>query len=132
MSNKYSQTLLDIAKKSSADAIKSSSKRAIQKTADATGNFIGNKTAGKITSISKSPQNTLKELHSKTDENEIKIPKERYILQKKEQQIIDELRLIWYDNEYQRIINLLDNTPDQLSKFKTKNWIEKNDQSRGL
>ena len=28
------------------------------------------------------------------------------------------------------IINLLDNTPDQLSKFRTKNWIEINDQSR--
>ena len=34
--------------------------------------------------------------------------------------------------EYQKIINLLDNTPDQLSKFRTKNWIEINDQSRGV
>ena len=25
---------------------------------------------------------------------------------------------------------MLDNTPNQLSKFKTKNWIEINDQSR--
>ena len=33
--------------------------------------------------------------------------------------------------EYQKIINLLDNTPNQLSKFRTKNWIEINDQSRG-
>ena len=32
--------------------------------------------------------------------------------------------------EYQKIINLLDNTLNQLSKFKTKNWIEINDQSR--
>ena len=32
--------------------------------------------------------------------------------------------------EYQKIINLLDNTPNQLSKFRTKNWIEINDQSR--
>ena len=28
--------------------------------------------------------------------------------------------------EYQKIINLLDNTTYQLSKFKTKNWIEIN------
>ena len=41
-----------------------------------------------------------------------------------------------YDNynngimEYQKIINFLDNAPDQLSKFRTKNWIEINDQSR--
>ena len=26
--------------------------------------------------------------------------------------------------EYQNIINLLDNTPNQPSKFKTKNWVE--------
>ena len=34
--------------------------------------------------------------------------------------------------EYQKIINLLDNTPNQLSKFKTKYWIEINDKSRGV
>ena len=34
--------------------------------------------------------------------------------------------------EYQKLINLLDNTPDQLSKSRTKIWIEINDQSRGL
>ena len=31
--------------------------------------------------------------------------------------------------EYQKIINLLDNTPNQPSKFKTKNWVEINDES---
>ena len=34
--------------------------------------------------------------------------------------------------EYQKIINLLDNTSNQLSKFRTKSWIEINDQSRGV
>ena len=34
--------------------------------------------------------------------------------------------------EYQKIINVLDNTPNQLSKFRTKDWIEINDQSRGV
>ena len=33
--------------------------------------------------------------------------------------------------ECQRTINLLDNTSNQLSKFRTKNWIEINGQSRG-
>ena len=42
MSNKYSQKLLDSAKKSGADAIKTASKRAIQKTAEATDDLIGN------------------------------------------------------------------------------------------
>ena len=26
--------------------------------------------------------------------------------------------------EYQKIINLLDNTPNQPNKFRTKNWVE--------
>ena len=28
--------------------------------------------------------------------------------------------------EYQKIINLLDNTPNQPTKFRTKNWVEIN------
>ena len=34
--------------------------------------------------------------------------------------------------KYQKIINLLGNTPNQLSNFRTKSWIEINDQSRGI
>ena len=34
--------------------------------------------------------------------------------------------------EYQKIIDLLDNTPDQPSTFETKNWIEINNESRGM
>ena len=48
MSNKYSQKLVDSAKRSATDAIKTASKRAIQKTAEATGDLIGNKVADKI------------------------------------------------------------------------------------
>ena len=33
--------------------------------------------------------------------------------------------------EYQKIANLIDDTSNQSSKFKTKNWIEINDESRG-
>ena len=33
--------------------------------------------------------------------------------------------------EYQKIINLLDNTSNQPSKFRTKNWVEVNNESRG-
>ena len=32
--------------------------------------------------------------------------------------------------EYQRIVNLIDDTSDQPSKFRTKNWVEINDESR--
>ena len=43
LSNKYGQKLLDTAKKSTTGTIKTASKRAIQKTAEATGDLIGNK-----------------------------------------------------------------------------------------
>ena len=33
--------------------------------------------------------------------------------------------------EYQKTINLQDNASNQPSKFRTKNWIEINDESRG-
>ena len=32
--------------------------------------------------------------------------------------------------EYQKIINLLDDTTNQPSKFRTRNWVEKNDESK--
>ena len=90
MSNKYSQKLLDSAKKSTTDVIETASKRAIQKTSETTGDLIGNKVADKITSVSKKPP---KELHSQ-NENEIEIPKERYISPEKRQKNIDEIRLL--------------------------------------
>ena len=33
--------------------------------------------------------------------------------------------------EYQKIINLLDNKSNQDAKFRTKNWVEINDESKG-
>ena len=33
--------------------------------------------------------------------------------------------------EYQKLINLLDNTPNQTTKFRTKIWVEINDNARG-
>ena len=32
--------------------------------------------------------------------------------------------------EYQKLANLLDSTPNQPSKFKTRNWVKINDESR--
>ena len=49
LSNKYSQNFFDSVKKSATDAIKSVSKRAIQKTAETTGDLIGNKISDKRT-----------------------------------------------------------------------------------
>ena len=33
--------------------------------------------------------------------------------------------------EYQKIANLLDSTSNQRSKFRTKNWVKINDESKG-
>ena len=33
--------------------------------------------------------------------------------------------------EYQKIATLIDDTSNQPSKFRTKNWVEINDESRG-
>ena len=48
---KFSQKLLDHAKQSATDALKTASKRAITKTAEATGGLIGNKITDKITKV---------------------------------------------------------------------------------
>ena len=53
VSGKYGQKLCDHAQKSVPDALKTSSKRDIQKTAEATSDLIGNKIANKITKLSK-------------------------------------------------------------------------------
>ena len=34
--------------------------------------------------------------------------------------------------EYQKIANLLNSASNQSSKFRTKNWVEINDESRGV
>ena len=33
--------------------------------------------------------------------------------------------------EHQKIIKFSDNTPNEPTKFRTKNWVEINDESRG-
>ena len=66
---------------------KTSSKRVIQKTVEATGDLIGNEIADKMTRVSKtSPQN-----NSETNEEEML--GEKYISPELRQKIIDDLRL---------------------------------------
>ena len=96
LTNKYSQKLLDSAKKSTTDAIKTASKRAIQKTAEATGDLIGNKIADKITSVSKKPSNN----NNNDDGVELTTHNKGYISPEERQQIINELRLVPKKDEY--------------------------------
>ena len=88
---KYSQKRLDYARESATDAFETASKRAIQKTAEATGDLVGNKIADRITEISKnSQQNNLETI---TNKNDKEIPEERYISPEERQKIIDDQRL---------------------------------------
>ena len=90
-SNKYSQKLIDTAKKSATDALKTASKGAIQKTTEATGDLICNKIADKRTSVSKKSN---KNPPTIDEDTELTTNKERYISPKERQQIIDKLRLV--------------------------------------
>ena len=86
MSNKYGKKLVDTAKKSAIDAIKTASKRAIQKTAEATGDLVGNKIADKIISVSKK---STKKLPTVDEDAELTTPQKRYISLEERQKIID-------------------------------------------
>ena len=80
--DKYGKKLMDAATKTGIDAAKTTSKRVVQKTGEATGDLIRNKIADKITSVGKSKE---KEKAKKVEE--IYIPPE------KRQQIIEDLKL---------------------------------------
>ena len=92
LSNKYGQKILDSTKKSTIDAIKTASKRAIQKIAEATGDLSGNKIADKITSVSKKANNNNN--NNNNEDVEITAHKKRYISPEERQRIINELRLV--------------------------------------
>ena len=110
LSNKYGQKRLDSAKKSTTDVIKTASKRAIQKTAEATGDLIGNKIADKITSVSRKPSNNNNDNNdndnnndnnnNNNDDAELTTHKKRYISPEERQQIINELRLVSKKDDY--------------------------------
>ena len=130
--NRYGKKLIDIATKTGIDAAKIASKRVVQKTAETTGDLIGNEIADKITSIGKAKE-------------KIKEIEEIHISPEKRNQIIDVLNAIPLNvipliikcvhycikMEFQKIANFLDKTPDgkNFPKFVTKKWIEVHDQS---
>ena len=97
LSNKYGQKLLDSAKKPTTDAIKTASKRGIQKTAEATVDLIGNNIADKITSVStelpsKKPNNNNN--NNNYEDVELTTHKKRYISLEERKLIIEESSLV--------------------------------------
>ena len=68
LSDKYSQKLLDYAKQSTTDALKTTPKKGIKKKAEVTRDLVGNKIANRITKVSKSPlQNNSKTITNEHD-----------------------------------------------------------------
>ena len=89
LSNKYSQKRLDRAKKSTTDAIKTASKREIQKTAETADDLTGNKIADKITSIlNKKPAKELRNNDETEEDVEITTHKKDTCLQKKDNKLL--------------------------------------------
>ena len=91
-------------------------KQQFTKTAKATGDLVINKNVDKITKVSRTLPIQLKVklevwhlIEKQLEKNQ---KKDRWNIKKK--------------------INLLDNTPDQQSKFRTKNWFETNNDSLGM
>ena len=94
------QKLLDDAKQPASGRIKNSPKRVIQKSLEATGDLIGNKTADKITKVSKySQQHNSEKARS---DHYIEIPTERYVSPEETEKNIDKLRLNSIMMKYQK------------------------------
>ena len=86
--DKCGKKLMDTATKTGIDVAKTTSKTVVQKTAETTGDLIGNKIADKINTVGKSKSKQLKhEIYEINETEEICIPPE------KRQQIINDLRL---------------------------------------
>ena len=90
--SKFGQKFRDTAKKLGTNSLKAASKNTIQKTAEATGEIVGNKIAENITrAASKSTHGDPRKLMAaKMDKLSLQltgIPKERYILPERQEQI---------------------------------------------
>ena len=72
--DKYGKKLMDSATKTGIDAAKTTSKRVVQKTAEAIGDLIGNKIADKITSLGKTKS---KEKEKEEEKQEIYITRKK-------------------------------------------------------
>ena len=119
LSVKYSQKFPDHAKQGATDAFKTASKRAIQELQNELVIWL-------VIKLLIKPRN-YQEVHRKITEHDKEIPEEIYISRRKAEHY-------WWSKiimDYQKSINLLDNTPIQPSKFWKKNWIEIIDKSRG-
>ena len=98
MSGKYSQKVLDQAKKSATDALKTSSKTSIQKPGGATGDLIGNKIADAVAMSYDKRITKISKIHKKIIQRQLqmriikKYVKKDISLQTKDKNIL----MMWY------------------------------------
>ena len=122
---------MDTATKIGIDAAKAASKRVVQKTGEAPGDFIGNKIADKITSVGK-PIEKEKERTKGIEEIYIPTEKKNRLLM-----ILDcfeyKIYFFYIKIEFQKIVNFLDTTSDDknLPRFINKKSITVYGQSGG-
>ena len=126
--NKYGKKLMDTTTKTGIDAPTTASKIVVQRTAEATGDLIGNKITDKITSI------------GKPKEKKQKKQKKFIFQQRKDDKLLmilvcfgHKFYFLCIKMEFQKIVIFLDTTFDDkdLPRFVTKKWIEVYDQSDG-
>ena len=84
--SKYGKKIIDTTKKEGTNFTKIAGKSIVQRSAEGTGDLIGNKIAEKITSLGKS--------NNKEKESEINEPEEIIIPPEKRRQIINDFRLL--------------------------------------
>ena len=118
--DKHGKKLMDTATKTRIDAVKTASKRVVQKTTEVTGDLIGNKVADKITSLGK----------TKGKEKEDK-RQEIYILLEEDSKLLMTWDCFRHYIKWntKKIINLLGTTPNEMPRFISDKWVELHDQS---
>ena len=120
--DKYGKKLMATETKTGIDATKTSSKRVVQNTKEATGDMIGSKIADKISSLCK----TKSKKRRKKESN-------KYTYHQKKDS--SKLLMTWdcfkhhIKMEYQKVTNLLGTTLDEIPRFITKKWVKVHDQS---
>ena len=87
--DRYGKKLMDTAASTGKTFAKTAGKKVVNKTAEATGDLVGSKTVGKITSVGK-PKRSKKE---KDEDNIMEETQEIYISPEKRNQIIKDLKL---------------------------------------
>ena len=108
---------MNTATKTGINAAKTASKKVVQKTAEAIGDLIRNKIAGKI-------NQKIKRIMNQTEYKKVIYHQKNFDKSLMNQDFFRSCMKM----EYQKITSLLGNILDQLPKFITKKWIEVYDQ----